>query len=101
MEGSHIILSRQDSSTDATLAISGTKQQKYITGVVTDVKGESLIGVTVMLKGTTQGTVTENNGKFSVVGNIGDMLIISYVGYVSQTIKIRIIVPCVLSWWRT
>ena len=89
MEGSHIILSRQDSSTDATLAISGTKQQKYITGVVTDVKGESLIGVTVMLKGTTQGTVTENNGKFSVVGNIGDMLIISYVGYVSQTIKIK------------
>ena len=62
MEGNHIILTR-----DVALAA----QQQGVTGVVTDVSGEPLIGVTVMLKGEMQGTVTDINGRFSLFAEQG------------------------------
>lgn len=89
MEGNHIILSKSGSTTTETARVSAPQQQKFITGVVTDAKGEALIGVTAMIKGSTQGTVTDAEGKFSINGKTGDMLVVSYIGYVSQTIKIK------------
>ena len=44
----------------------GTIQQKTVTGKVTDLKGEPLIGVNVIVKGTTNGTVTNIDGNFSL-----------------------------------
>lgn len=84
MEGNHIILTRNEVS---------AAQQQQVTGIVTDALGEPLIGVTVMLKGATQGTVTDANGKFSITTKPGDILIVSYIGYNSQEVKLKDMKP--------
>lgn len=80
MEGNHIILTRNEVS---------VTQQQQVTGIVTDASGEPLIGVTVMLKGATQGTVTNIDGRFMLPATIGDMLVFSYIGYVTQEVNIK------------
>jgi len=63
--------------------------QINVTGTVVDEKGEPLIGVRVLVKGTTQGTVTDFNGKFGVnVAKPSDVLVFSSVGYTSQEVRI-------------
>jgi TonB-linked SusC/RagA family outer membrane protein len=54
-------------------------QQKTISGTVTDESGV-LAGVNVFVKGTTQGTQTDFNGKYSLTANIGDVIVFSYTG---------------------
>lgn len=54
---------------------------KTITGSVTDVSGEPLIGVSVSIKGTTTGTMTDIDGKFTLKANEGQTLSISFVGH--------------------
>lgn len=80
MEGNHIILTRQ--------AVADARQAG-VTGVVTDESGEPLIGVTVLVKGGSQGSVTDLEGKFTLVANVGDVLQFSYIGYVSQEVKLK------------
>lgn len=63
-------------------------QTKTITGTVVDEKGESIIGATVSVKGTTTGTMTDLDGKFSISVNNNDVLTVSYVGYAEQSISI-------------
>ena len=63
----------------------GILQQITITGKVTDASGEPLPGVTVMVKGTTQGTATDANGAFSLpVPDENAVLAFSFIGFVSQ-----------------
>ncbi len=50
---------------------------------------EPLIGATVQLKGTTKGTITDLNGEFSLNAENGQILVISYVGYVNQEITVN------------
>ena len=52
-----------------------------IKGVVKDSTGEVLIGVSVGIKGTTQGTLTDVNGAFTINANPGDVLVFTYIGY--------------------
>ena len=60
-----------------------------ITGTVTDDTGETLPGVNVVLKGTTQGTVTNANGAFSItVPDANTTLVFSFVGYASQEVVV-------------
>lgn len=60
-----------------------------VTGMVVDEKGEPLIGVTVKVDGTTLGTSTDLDGKFSLnIPKKKGELTISYVGYRTQTIKV-------------
>ena len=56
--------------------------QSIVTGEVVDEKSEPLIGVTVMVKGTTIGASTDIDGKFSLSARTGDILSVSYVGFV-------------------
>ena len=63
------------------------QQQKKVTGVVSDSEGP-LIGATVMEKGTSNGTVTDMDGNFTLNVKPGATLVISYIGYVSQTINV-------------
>jgi len=64
-------------------------QQKAISGKVTDESGASVPGVSVVIKGTTTGTVTDVDGKFDLkVGAKAETLIFSFVGMVSQEIVI-------------
>jgi TonB-linked SusC/RagA family outer membrane protein len=57
--------------------------QENITGTVTDVKGEPIIGATVVEKGTSNGTVTDFDGNFKLKVQTGKTLVISYIGYLN------------------
>lgn len=57
---------------------------KNITGTVRDKLGESLIGVSVLVENTTNGTITDFDGNYSIVASEGDVLLFSYVGMETQ-----------------
>ena len=65
-------------------------QQNVITvkGQVMDEKGEAIIGANVIVEGTAQGMITDMNGNFSFQCPVGAILKVSYIGYLSQTIKV-------------
>lgn len=65
-----------------------TQQEKKITGTITDEKGETIIGANVVVKGTTNGTVTDFDGNFSLLANAGSTLQISYIGYYMKEITV-------------
>ncbi len=53
-----------------------------VTGVITDAQGESMIGVSVKVKGTTLGGISDMDGRYSIsVPNKNDILIVSFLGY--------------------
>ena len=62
-------------------------QSITITGLVVDAKGEPIIGASVVEKGTTNGGITNLDGKFSLTVKTGATLKVSYVGYQTQEIK--------------
>lgn len=66
-------------------------QQDKLTGVVTDANdGSPLIGVSVMIKGGSQGSITDVDGKYSLdIANKNAILIFSYVGYIQQEINVK------------
>ena len=66
----------------------GALAQQQIQGQVFDELGETVIGASVAVKGTTTGGITDFNGEFSVPGKVGDVLTISYIGYSSIDVKI-------------
>jgi TonB-linked SusC/RagA family outer membrane protein len=74
------------------LHLSGTMAlyaQKMVSGVVTDNKNEPLIGATVVIKGTNQGTVTDTEGKYNIdVPDENAVLVISFVGYLTEEITV-------------
>ena len=70
----------------ATESVASVQQTKQATGHVSDSQGP-LIGATIMEKGTTNGTVTDFEGNFSLNVKPGATLVISYVGYVTQEVK--------------
>ena len=72
-----------------TWAVSDKVAAKPITGKVTSNAGEPLIGVTVVVKGTSVGTSTDTNGAFSLeVPDNGGTLVFSYIGYVAKEVVI-------------
>ena len=64
------------------------QQESTCKGVVKDDKGETIIGASVLVKGTTNGTITDLDGKFNL-NNVkkGDVLEISYIGYKTLEVK--------------
>ncbi|NLG40004.1 MAG: hypothetical protein GX545_08815, partial [Fibrobacter sp.] len=66
---------------------------QVITGEVTDAMGEPLIGVSVLVKETSSGTITDMEGKFTVSADIGHTLQFSYVGYTTQNLVIASTAP--------
>src|SRR4030095_6255707 len=64
--------------------------QVPVSGRITDSSGYSLAGATISIKGTSKGTVTDNDGKFSItVPDTSSVLIISYLGYETREVKAR------------
>lgn len=59
-------------------------QQIVVKGIVKDTTGEPIIGANVIVKGTTNGTITDFDGNFLLNANKGDIIIISFIGYRSQ-----------------
>lgn len=66
------------------------QQALTVTGVVTDLKKETLIGVNILVKGTSSGTITDIDGSYSLELPSGDaVLIFSYTGYTDQEVKVE------------
>ena len=63
-------------------------QQKDVSGTVTDSDGMPLIGATVVITGTSSGTTTDFDGKFSISSSVGDTLTFSYLGYADQVVTV-------------
>ena len=57
-------------------------------GTVTDTSGETLIGVSVLIKGTTTGVVTNIDGQYNISARQGDVLVFSYVGMVTRELPL-------------
>ena len=84
MEGTHIVLSATDVN-----AVAAVKQQtRTVTGRIVDDMGEPIIGANVFVKGTTNGTVTDFDGNFSIEADSKAVLSISYIGYLTKEIVI-------------
>ncbi|MDR1781362.1 MAG: carboxypeptidase-like regulatory domain-containing protein [Tannerella sp.] len=81
---------------DNTLATSSGPDEvqqsgKRITGLVTDIKGEPIIGANILEKGTANGTVTDIDGKFELTVSGTATVQISYIGYISQEVNLSTI----------
>lgn len=63
-------------------------QSKNVEGTVTDSKGAPLEGVTVQLKGTTNGVTTDGKGKYSISASVGNTLVFSYAGLTTKEEKV-------------
>lgn len=83
IENNHIVLFKK-----ATNEVASVKQQKTISGIVIDDQGEPIIGASVLEKGTTNGTITNIDGHFTLPIGKGTELLVSYVGYTTKSVKI-------------
>ena len=69
--------------------VMAVQQGKKVTGVVVDGTGEPVIGANVVVKGTTNGTITDFDGNYTIEGvSANDVLVISYIGYLSQEVPV-------------
>lgn len=67
-----------------------TQQRAYqLTGTIVDGFGEPVIGANVVVKGTTNGTVTDIDGKFSLTVDPNTQLTVSFIGYISKEITLK------------
>lgn len=64
------------------------EKKKTISGVVLDQSGQPIIGANVKIKGSNMGEITDIDGKFSINASVGDIIVVSYIGFVTQEIKI-------------
>ncbi len=85
-KGSYIVLSSYKVKETSIPVVA--QQKKTITGVVTDDLGEPIIGANVIEKGTTNGIITDINGKFTLDIAPGAVIQFSYIGYNTQEVKV-------------
>lgn len=73
--------------TESTVPLTGLQENRTCSGTVKDSSGDPIIGASVIIKGTTTGTITDLNGSFSLpVSAQGDIIEVSFVGFTSQEI---------------
>lgn len=77
----HIIIKKQASNTT-------NQQSKLVKGTIVDATGMPVIGANVMVKGTTNGTISDMDGKFSLEADNNAILVVSYIGFANQEIKV-------------
>ncbi len=89
MKGNHIVLTKRSGSDTQAVINSSTSQQgsRRIKGIVTDQNGEPIIGASILEKGTSNGTITDFNGVFELNVNADANIQISYIGYITQSLK--------------
>ena len=84
MQGNNIVLMKKSSESIPVIQ----QRTVRVTGIVTDEKGDPLAGVNVSAKGTTNGTITDIDGHFSIMAEPETILQFSYIGYMNQFIKV-------------
>lgn len=85
MEGKNIVLTKESNT-----ACEEVRQQNTITvkGIVTDMQGEAIIGANIIQQGTTNGTITDIDGNFTLEVPADAQLVVSYIGYNTITIPV-------------
>ena len=86
MEGKNIMLMHR-SKENATLVPEQQTQGHTVKGLVTDVEGEPIIGANIKVEGTSAGTITDLEGRFTIDVPDNAVLQVSYIGYISQNVK--------------
>lgn len=81
----HIIIYRKNEDTSQTMS----DDTKKIIGKVTDNKNEPIIGANVVVRGATNGTITDIDGNFTLEVPDNAILLISYIGYTSQEVLVK------------
>ena len=77
-----IVLNKKD-------AFKSVQQSNQVTGIVTDANGDPIIGANVIEKGTTNGIISDLDGKFTINVNPGAVLQVSYIGYITREIIVK------------
>ena len=85
-ESDYIVLAKRKDKTEK-LIVNQTK--KKITGTIVDIKGEPIIGANVVVKGTTNGIITDFNGHFTLNVPEKSIIIITYIGYRDEEILVN------------
>lgn len=67
--------------------IEATQQTSKIKGTVVDATGEPIIGANILIKGTTNGTITDMDGNFIIDGTNNSIIEVTYIGYLTQQVK--------------
>lgn len=86
IEGENIMLMRKEQN--LAVVSDAVQQDNKITGTVLDPTGMPVIGANIMVKGTTNGTITDMDGKFSLDVPKGATLVVTYVGFANQEISV-------------
>ncbi|MDQ2658630.1 MAG: carboxypeptidase-like regulatory domain-containing protein, partial [Bacteroidota bacterium] len=70
------------------VVVESSPQQANVTGVVTDEEGGPLPGVSILVKGTSTGTATDVDGRYSIAASPQDVLVFSFIGFETQEIAV-------------
>jgi len=89
LDGNYIVLSYKGSKEGKTTVPVVQQNRKRITGVVLDENKEPIIGANVLVKGTTQGIITDTKGEFSLDVPSGATIQVSYLGYTDKTFQVN------------
>lgn len=85
MEGTHIVLTKNRGNETATLL----QQTRKITGTIQDANGEPIVGANVVVKGTSNGIISDMDGNFSLEVESSAILQVSFVGYMTREIPVE------------
>ena len=88
MEGKHIVLSMKKNTSEINSTAQSQQTGKTVTGVIKDKSGLEVIGANIVEKGTTNGTITDVNGQFTLTVQPGAILQVSFIGYNTKEIKV-------------
>lgn len=88
MEGNNIFLMKRNASSSRQVTHL-SQDGKKLTGVVTDKQGLPIIGANIVVKGTTNGTITDIDGRYELDAPANATLVFSYIGYLSQEIAVN------------
>lgn len=89
MSGKQIVLARKSLIGNGNVSSGRQQQTQIVTGIITDKTGEPVIGANIVVKGTTNGTISGMDGRFSLeIPNNNAVLQVSYIGYLNQTITV-------------
>lgn len=84
-QNKYIVLAPNGSSVESLLP---QQNRHTVSGIITDKNGEPVIGANVSQKGTTNGTISDINGNFSIMVSPNTVLIVSYIGYITQDVNV-------------
>lgn len=88
MEGNHILLSKKENTNSEEVSTALAQQQKkQITGTVVDQAGDPVIGANIIEQGTTNGTITDIDGNFTLEVANNALIHVSYIGFIDQTLS--------------